>query len=176
MKTLTQIYDPTTSDKGTNHSYIEHVYENLFAKYRDTADSILEIGTYEGGSLFMWKEYFTKAKIYGIETFKRVDIIDDRITQIIADAYSQITADQLHDNFDIIIDDGPHSGESQKLCIELYLQKIKPGGILVIEDIASTETLNGLITSIPAGLEFEVFDLRERKGRWDDLVLVIRNN
>lgn len=32
MKTLLEIYDPTTSDKGTNHSYIEHVYEDLFKK------------------------------------------------------------------------------------------------------------------------------------------------
>jgi len=174
MKTLLEIYDPTTSDKGTNHSYIEHVYEDLFKKYRETANSILEIGTYEGGSLFMWKEYFTNAKIYGLETFKRVDIEDDRITQIIADAYSQITADLFHDNFDIIIDDGPHCGYSQQCCIELYLSKVKPGGILVIEDISSTEVLNGLISTIPAGLEFEVFDLRHLKGRWDDLVLVIK--
>jgi hypothetical protein len=43
----------------------------------------------------------------------------------------------------------------------------------VIEDISSTEVLNGLISTIPAGLEFEVFDLRHLKGRWDDLVLVI---
>jgi len=119
MKTLLEIYDPTTSDKGTNHSYIEHIYEDLFSKYRNSADAVLEIGTYEGGSLYMWKEYFTKAKIYGIESFKRVDIIDER-------------------------------------------------------DISGTEVLDGLISCIPNGLEFKVFDLRHLKNRWDDLVLVIK--
>jgi hypothetical protein len=174
MKTLLEIYDPTTSDKGTNHSYIEHIYEDLFSKYRNSADAVLEIGTYEGGSLYMWKEYFTKAKIYGIESFKRVDIIDERITQLIANAYTESTVNLLDENFDIIIDDGPHSGESQKLCIELYLEKLKDGGIMIIEDISGTEVLDGLISCIPNGLEFKVFDLRHLKNRWDDLVLVIK--
>ena len=38
-------------------------------------------------------------------------------------------------NFDIIIDDGPHSLESQLKFIDLYYPKTNLGGVVIIEDI-----------------------------------------
>src|SRR5436305_1799894 len=49
------------------HHYFE-VYDRHFSKYRDKEIVLLEIGTFHGGSLQMWKSYFgDKAKIYGMD-------------------------------------------------------------------------------------------------------------
>lgn len=176
MKTLLQIYDPTISDKNTNHSYISDVYEELFKPYRETAKVILEIGAYDGGSLFMWKEYFIKAQVIGIEIAKRVDINDARIKQIIANGYDLDTLKSLPSEIDIAIDDGPHSLISQKKFIDIYLDLIKPDGLLIIEDIAEAN-VDELIRHIPIThkTKYVLHDLRDQRGgRWDNIILVIR--
>jgi hypothetical protein len=175
MKTLAQIYDPTISDKGTNHSYITDVYEELFAPFRQTAATILEIGAYDGGSLFMWKEYFTNATIYGIELEQRVKIEDPRVIQIITSGYLPETLNLIPSELDIAIDDGPHSPESQIIFIDLYLKLIKPNGLLIIEDIAE-KNVETLINHIPESHQskYVLHDLRHKRGgRWDNIVLVI---
>ena len=176
MKTLLQIYDPTTSDKNTNHSYISDVYEELLKPYRESAKVILEIGAYDGGSLYMWKEYFKQAQVIGIEIAKRVDIKDARIKQIIANGYDPETLKLLPSEIDIAIDDGPHSLQSQIKFIELYLNLIKPDGLLIIEDIAEA-SVEELKKHIPESHKnkYILHDLRNRRnGRWDNIILVIR--
>lgn len=46
-------------------------YDRFFSKYRGKDITVLEIGVYKGGSLQMWKNYFTMngnmVKIYGID-------------------------------------------------------------------------------------------------------------
>ena len=175
MRTLLEIYDPTTSDKNTNHSYITDVYEDLLKPFRHKAKNILEIGTYEGGSLFMWRDYFDVAHIYGIESFKRKEIAEKRITQIIADGYDDNVLAFLPSEFDIIIDDGPHSLPAQLKCIDLYLPLIKEGGLLIIEDIADyhTEKIIEVIKSKQVS-GYKLYDLRaNRDNRWDNIVLVV---
>lgn len=175
MKTLAQIYDPTISDKDTNHSYITDVYEELFAPYRQITSTILEIGAYDGGSLFMWKEYFPNAMVYGIELTKRVEINDSRIKQIIASGYLPETLELIPKELDIAIDDGPHTPESQITFMELYLKLIKPNGLLIIEDIA-IGNVDVIIKHIPEShkTKYVMHDLRhKRNGRWDNIVLVI---
>jgi predicted O-methyltransferase YrrM len=176
MKSLAQIYDPTISDKGTNHSYITDVYEELFAPMREGTKNILEIGAYDGGSLFMWKEYFPNATIYGIELEQRVIIEDPRVTQIIASGYLPETLKLIPSELDIAIDDGPHTPTSQITFMELYLDLIKPEGLLIIEDI-SQEHVDTLIKHIPESHKnkYILHDLRhKRNGRWDNIVLVIK--
>jgi predicted O-methyltransferase YrrM len=175
MKTLAQIYDPTISDKGTNQSYITDVYETLFAPFRESAKNILEIGAYDGGSLFMWKEYFPNAMIYGIELAKRVEINDPRIKQIIASGYLPDTLKLIPEELDIAIDDGPHTPTSQITFMELYIKLIKPNGLLIIEDI-SAEHVDTLMRHIPESHQnrYVMHDLRHRRnGRWDNIMLVI---
>ena len=176
MKTLLQIYDPTTSDKNTNHAYISDVYEELLKPYRESAKVILEIGAYDGGSLYMWKEYFKQAQVIGIEIAKRVDIKDSRIKQIIANGYDPDTLRSLPSEIDIAIDDGPHSLISQKKFIDIYFNLIKPDGLLIIEDIAEAN-VNELVNHIPTSHKdrYVLHDLRDQRGgRWDNIILVIR--
>ena len=46
------------TDKGSVHTYIEF-YESYFEPFQKKV-SLLEIGLMTGGSLYLWKNYFTK--------------------------------------------------------------------------------------------------------------------
>jgi hypothetical protein len=187
MKKLNQILSDypylnsqdTGTDKNTNHSYIENFYEQEFAKYQEKNIDLLEIGINKGGSLFLWSKFFNNANIYGLditdafllENYKNIN----RVTYIFKNAYTKQVANELPD-FDIIIDDGPHSLESQIDSINLYISKLKKDGIFIIEDIQSIEYINILNRFIPEELKnkTQVIDLRSKSGRFDDIMLIIR--
>lgn len=181
-------YDNGGTDKNTCHSYIENFYDKEFELYKEREVDLFEIGIETGGSLKLWKEYFINSKsIIG------VDISDEKIdkkyknidgvTMYFGDAYDKTFSNKFH-QFDIIIDDGPHTLESQLKFIELYLPKLKENGLFVIEDVANIEHFHVLINkskkvceSIDNEMEYSVecIDLRDKKGRWDDLLFVIKN-
>ena len=176
-------------DKGTNHSYIEYYYDSEFSTKRSNELNLLEIGIWEGGSLKLWKNWFTNANIIGIDDnsgifgnlrntkfdkMPGVEIIWD-------DAYSDKVVSKFENNyFDYIIDDGPHTFESHKLCIEKWLPKLKHRGKLIIEDICylsqDPTPLVGeqLVSLIDNNLyNYRFFDLRLIKQRGDDIILEI---
>jgi len=50
------------------HSSYFQVYEELLSKYRNKKFTFVEIGVFNGGSLFMWRSYFgPEARIIGID-------------------------------------------------------------------------------------------------------------
>ena len=99
---------------------------------------------------------------------------NDKIKKIFADAYDSNTANILP-SFDVIIDDGPHTLESQEKAIQLYLPKVNPGGIFIIEDIQEESSIDVLRNSVPEELKkyCEFIDLRTVKGRRDDMMFVV---
>ena len=67
MKNLKRSFksSPKYSIKWSN--YFE-IYENLFKRFVNKKITLVEVGIGNGGSLFMWRNYFgKKAKIIGIE-------------------------------------------------------------------------------------------------------------
>ena len=75
---LDQISDDTKTDKNTTHSYLP-LYNQLLLKKKDIAKNILEIGIGDfgeknGGSIKLWKDYFTNATIYGLDILP-IDLI-----------------------------------------------------------------------------------------------------
>ena len=181
-------YNIGGTDKNTCHSYIENFYEVEFEKYKDKEIDLLEIGIETGGSLKLWKEYFINSKsIIG------VDILDDKVdpnyknipgvTLYFCDAYDKGNSNILGE-FDIIIDDGPHTLNSQLDAIEIYLPKLKKDGLFIIEDIQNTNDFDILIErarqvseKIDNDFEYivECIDLRDKRGRWDDLIFLVRS-
>lgn len=167
------------TDKNTIHSYIDYFYESEFIKYKDKSINLLEIGMSSGGSLFLWRQYFANAKIYGLDI---MDVLRPQYKNlknteyIINNAYDINFMNSLP-NFDIIIDDGPHSLDSQLFTLINYSKKLNPNGILIIEDIDNQNNLDILIHNIPQEYKdkFQVFDLRSIKNRYDDIILVLRN-
>jgi len=173
--TLGQICSIYNTDKNCLHCYVDHVYEDLFRAIRHTARKILEIGVEGGGSLFMWREYFPEATITGVDNKDRPQLKDrDRIEFVFGDAYDYDTLDGLPDGFDVIIDDGPHTLESMTFFIKEYIHKANEKGMLVIEDIQDFNWTNILRRFVPEGFVVEVRDLRRVRGRYDDILMVIR--
>jgi len=170
-----------TTDKGSFHDYLEAYYTKEFAN-PERVMSVLEIGVQNGGSLILWHEWFTNAKIVGIDimdaclnNYKEASLGREfpRIEIIIADGYDKSVVDTHKDNsYDYIIDDGPHSIESMKLAIELWMTKVKKGGKLIIEDVQSVEWFEELASHAKKfGYEkYRTFDFRENKLRSDDLI------
>lgn len=165
------------TDKNCVHSYVDNVYEGLFKELRHSTKRLLEIGVEGGGSLFMWREYFPNAEIFGIDEKPCRQLEGrERIKTFIGDAYQKSMVDLVGDNFDIIIDDGPHTLKSMLFVIEEYIKKLSPEGLLVIEDFQDFDWTNIVRRKLNDGYEAEVWDLRKIKGRYDDILMIIRKH
>lgn len=177
---LADIVNNNTTDKNTVHSYLES-YENLFAKKRLENVKVLEIGVMQGGSIKLWRDYFINGQIYGVDVtdihIQETSILsDERIKLYIGvNAYDINFLNLLQsEQFDILIDDGPHSYESMEFFVKHYLPLLKEDGILVIEDIQHWSWIDELKKHIPDTYNIRVFDLRTNKGRYDDILFVIQ--
>jgi hypothetical protein len=171
-------YDYIGTDKNTVHSYIDKFYEHAFQKYQKKENmSLLEIGVHAGGSLYLWGKYFSNGHIVGIDIVDRVKKTWKELSNVqymIKDGYDKNFVDLLP-SYDIIIDDGPHTIDTQQIFINYYLPKINDGGLLIIEDIQSIENAQILYDSVPTEFweKTSIIDLRSIKNRYDDILLVI---
>ena len=165
------------TDKYYVHSYMP-VYDKLFENYRNDSINMLEIGIQHGGSISLWSEYFTKGSIFGIDIEDSPKWLKDvsGVTTFKENAYSKEGLNLFNDNmFDILIDDGPHTLNSMKYVAKNYMCKMKRNGRLIIEDIPEYEWIEEILNEIPKDIDYkyEIHDLREKKNRFDDIMLVI---
>lgn len=138
-KSLNELCSKFKTDKCSNlHNYIE-IYENYFSSLRYSTEKLFEIGILGGASHLMWKEYFHKAEIYGIDIDDCSHLEQKGIHTFIAD---QANRDDLKkfistygEGYDIIIDDGGHSMEQQQVSLGYLFKYLKPGGFYIIEDV-----------------------------------------
>lgn len=178
------------TDKDTFHSYIE-LYEQLLAPFVSKAITLVEIGIQYGGSMLLWQDYLPKAQFIFVDNVnsihpKILDHLDrDRTCILFQDAYNDIGAEEVNNiaemgasgGIDFIIDDGPHTLQSQIDFLRLYLPSLNKGGIALIEDVQDVQWFASLEAEAEkAGSEFtfERVDLRHVKGRYDDLVFVVK--
>jgi cephalosporin hydroxylase len=189
MKTLNEIYselyklhnivpnrpDHNNCDKGSLHSYIDF-YEQYFSSKKENVKTLLEIGIQGGVSMIMWKEYFQNASIYGVDIdFSRIHpyiLNGSYATLLNTDATKPTIVDLLTTTFDVIIDDGEHSFDSQITSFLLLKNKLNKGGCYIIEDIQTEQEAEYLKNLIPGSY---IVDLRKIKNRYDDLLLVYEN-
>ena len=187
--TLNRLVDNTLTDKNTTHSYL-NLYEQLLSGKKDTAKNVLEIGIGNnekdnGGSIKLWKKYFTNAVIYALDInpiYKVLDELknDERIVLYTStDAYDEEFFNNIFLNkdikFDFMLDDGPHTLDSMKTFIKLYSKLMANDGILIIEDVQDISWVEILKNEVPDNLKRFVrsYDLRTNKGRYDDIVFTI---
>jgi hypothetical protein len=173
-KSLNEIYQNYShpndyGDKGTAHSYIG-VYEFLFEPIRLTCTKLLEIGCFHGHSLRMWREYFPSAFIDSIEIVPELCFEEERIKVYHGDSMDvEFSNNFQNEYYDIIIDDGLHSVESQIIGFNLYFPKLKKGGIYVIEDIS--EVGEEFIDLHPS---FTLYDLSNERHISDNKLVVYK--
>jgi hypothetical protein len=180
---LKKLIDNSRTDKDTLHSYLE-TYEKLFKDKRFTTTAVMEIGIAEGGSIKLWNDYFVNARIFGLDIMDMKDSINDikynypRINlSLNTDAYN-IDVNIFKNKFDIIIEDGYHTLSNQIKFLKNYLPILEEDGIMIIEDVDKIEDIDSLINETPEEYKkyIEVYDLRENKGRYDDILFVINKN
>ena len=107
-----------------------------------TAKSGMSRAHRPGASLNGWCGYFPGADVHGADVDRRCLIDTDKYKTHFADQLNPQTllalADQLGGDFDLIVDDGLHTPEANANVIATLLPRIKPSGIMVIEDILPT--------------------------------------
>lgn len=167
------------TDKESYHKYCSNFYDEYFLKYKHKSIKILEIGVLKYGSLILWDHYFTHpdTEINGVDMhyYESNFSINNlkRVKFSLADAYSKEFVNKLP-NFDIIIDDGPHTKQSQIDFINLYLPKVNTGGLLIIEDILEFNWVSDYSSLIsPPSLPI-IFDVRKISGVPDSLLFVVK--
>ena len=75
--TFTELFNSNfyNTDKD-KHNYLQ-AYDKLFYEYRDKKINLLEVGVHEGGSLLLWKDYFSNGTIYGMDNNPEITLVKD---------------------------------------------------------------------------------------------------
>jgi len=137
--TLTEIYGSVPYLSIKYDSYFP-VYETLLKKYVDRDVTIVEVGIFNGGSLFMWRKFLgPKARIIGID-------LNPDARDWEKHGFEIFIGDQSSDKFwselfqkigkvDVVIDDGGHTNKQQIITSHHAIQNINDDGLLIVEDV-----------------------------------------
>lgn len=125
------------------HASYFQVYEELLSKYRNKKFTFVEIGVFNGGSLFMWRNYFgPEARIIGIDFNPDAKKWEKDGFEIFIGSQSDPV---FWDNFfaavgdiDILVDDGGHTNEQQIITVQKCIPHIRNQGMLIVEDTHSS--------------------------------------
>lgn len=128
------------TDKAVHSHYLRN-YEPFLQPYVDKDIRLLELGVYRGGSLLMWRDFFERGLIVGLD-LNKVELPDagERVRiyqgqQEDTSRLDEIANENAPEGFDIIIDDCSHVGELTRISFwHLFEHHLKPGGLYVIED------------------------------------------
>jgi len=158
---LCEIMGRNNSDKGSVyisscwHNYTTFYY-SIFKDLKDKPLRIFELGLgtnntdvpsnmgpygRPGASLYGWKEFFPNSLIFGADIDRRILFNTDRISTFYCDQTNPEVIQNMWNNpvlkedFDIIIEDGLHKFSANVCFFENSIQKLKPSGYYIIEDI-----------------------------------------
>jgi len=143
--------DKSPYNTGWHRHPYTAIYDFLFSTYRYKKINVGEIGIEGNASMKCWRTYFPNANLYGYdymhEKLHRASsenlyntqyfYMDCQDSNLINDGLSK-----CQDKFDILIDDASHRPIHQIPVIKSAINHLKPGGILVIEDIFRTSITN----------------------------------
>ena len=169
------------TDKGYIHSYLANFYQPLLES-RNFIDSILEIGIFKGSSLVLWNKALPNALLVGVDIEDQQGLnpdfnllkVDHRFVFRYGDAYGEDDFFSGLGKFDLIIDDGPHSFDSQLHAIK-FRKMLNLSGILIIEDVPNLHhRLRSIKSSIPKEEHKFLFGVGyvHLSGRFDDALIV----
>ncbi|MDD9921811.1 MAG: hypothetical protein OXQ92_05960 [Boseongicola sp.] len=150
---LSELAERYGSDKGpSKHRYTE-LYQMLFQPYRNRQIHFMEMGLLVGGpehgedvdretrdlpSIRMWLEFFSEARITGLDVSDFSWFEHDRFNFVRCDmderANIRDAADQVGP-VDIVIDDASHASHHQQYAFLELFPKVTSGGLYIIEDL-----------------------------------------
>lgn len=127
------------TDKVAN-GYLDW-YDPQFEQFVDREITLLEIGIRRGGSLRLWRDYFPKGRILGVDVELPPGFENEERIQIFQGSQGHegfldyVAATAAPGGFDIVIDDASHIGYLSKRTFWLLFDKyLKPSGLYAIED------------------------------------------
>lgn len=123
-------------------------YHQLLNERRSYTHKVVEfgIGTQEamrhipdyvpGASLRMWRDYFPLATVYGVD---KEHIVGSGFSTFQCDQRNlrslQATARDISGMIDVFVDDGSHFWEDQLRTASVFLERVTPNGVYIIEDV-----------------------------------------
>src|SRR5437899_3288938 len=139
MRSRELALDKYNTNKIT-HRYLEW-YDPVLEHFVPNEIKLLELGIYEGGSLLLWRDYFPRGRIVGIDIQVKVDFFGEERIRVFQGSQqdtgflSEVARETAPEGFDIIIDDASHFGNLTKIAFwHLFDNHLKPSGLYVIED------------------------------------------
>ena len=128
------------TDKGVHAHYLRN-YEEYFRPLLDRDIRLLELGVLNGGSLLLWRDYFERGLVVGLDINPlSVEDPTGRIrfyqgVQQDTELLDRVARECAPEGFDVIIDDCSHVGYLARASFRhLFERHLKPGGLYVIED------------------------------------------
>jgi 23S rRNA U2552 (ribose-2'-O)-methylase RlmE/FtsJ len=117
------------------------IYDEHFRPLRTFPLKIFEIGVYQGESTKVFADYFSRARIVGVDLHLPPIDLDgfDRITLLEGDQTDRTLLEGLADEhapdgIDIVIEDAAHVGALSLATFEILFPRLRPGGLYVVED------------------------------------------
>ncbi|GGO19042.1 class I SAM-dependent methyltransferase [Micromonospora parathelypteridis] len=135
------------SDKWGHHTYPRR-YEQHFDHLRDQPLTILEIGVggfgdqgRGGASLEVWRRYFPRALVYGLDIVDKSHLSAGRVTVLQGDQSSPTDLARVLEvtgKPDIVIDDGSHVSPHLLASFAYLFPHLRDGGLYVMEDLQTS--------------------------------------
>ena len=180
------------NQQGHRHPYTPF-YSMFLATYKNKPVRFVEIGVASGASVHMWCNYFKNGEMFFFDR-------DENFLQNAAGfGYPNAnfgnmdvrSAESIRSNLaatggalDVILDDSSHDVWDQKIIVEAALPFLKPGGILLIEDVFRNVTVADylkVLEPVKDQLAFHGFIEMEHTNKfspgWDnDKILMLVKN
>jgi len=177
-------YKNETDKSPSSSYYIKHnyteFYGDLLEKWVAQGASLLEIGVRDGGSLQMWRDFLEDGKVYGLDlslkNYKFPACEGIVLTQ--GNAYASKVVQNFFPGvlFDIIVDDGSHALSDQTQVLNLYNSRLKPGGVIIIEDIKDLANARTIIENFTGRRnKVSIVDRRHCVPSLDDINVIYFN-
>lgn len=131
--------------------YVDEFYNDIFSQRKDKIKNLLEIGIQNGFSINLWKNYLPNANIHCVDItpISNSSLSGSNVFPYFGNAYSKEYLNKFENEFfDVIIDDGPHTLESQIYFLENFTKKLKSKGILILEDIIDMNGVDSLMNCL----------------------------
>ncbi|MGA8847711.1 MAG: hypothetical protein WB471_13935 [Nocardioides sp.] len=192
---LTELAQEFGTDKFGTHRYTPR-YQQHLEHLRDREFTMLEIGIggYSregkgGASLRMWKHFFPKAQILGLDIHDKSFVNAPRITAIQGSQVDEALLHRIveeHGPIEVIIDDGSHRPHHIRETFRILFPLLAPDGIYAIEDIQTSywpewggsedrqdpTTTLALVKDLVDGLNYEEFVDEPYEPTYSDLHVV----
>lgn len=146
---ISEAFNKFHCDKEKRHGYgglYEDILRSLMKQNRKETIRIFEVGIYKGASLEAFVHYFKQNdfenyELYAIDIFERLKedqipiLKHEKIHAFKADSTKEYPTEIQDLKFDLIIDDGLHTPDAQRMTFMIYSQFLAKDATYIIEDV-----------------------------------------